>query len=326
MSAENYELPAINGDFTDKHIVSIDQFSRNDVEMLMSGSLEMLRMVDEQGTANILDDLVFANLFYEPSTRTFLSFEAAAKRLGAKTISTQGVEYSSIAKGETLVDTIQTVDMYADTIALRHNDEGAAKVAAGVSQSPIINGGDGVGEHPTQAFTDIFTILSEFGQIDDLRVTMVGDLANGRTVHSLALLLGKYSGVKLNYVSPPELKMPQELIDELGEVVVQEETTILEEAIEETDVLYMTRIQEERFENPEDYERHKQAYTLDSEMMKLLSPDARVLHPLPRKTEIHHEVDGDRRAVYFDQVENGMFVRMDLLAKVNGRSLGDEKA
>lgn len=320
------ELEPINGDFEGKHIVSMNQFERPDIEMVMEGAEEMAAMVDEQGRSNILDDLVVANLFYEPSTRTFLSFEAAAKRLGAATISSQGVEFSSISKGETLTDTIQTVDAYADTIALRHGEKGAAKVAAGVAVSPVINGGDGVGEHPTQALLDMFTIKREFGSISDLTVTMLGDLANGRTVHSLARSLSKYNGIKINLVSPRELRMPEDVRSEISGKVDQEETEHLENVLEETDVLYVTRIQKERFENSEDYEQHKQAYTVDAEAMKLLPRHARVLHPLPRVTEIHHEVDNDRRAVYFDQVANGMFVRMDLLAKVNGRSLEDEEA
>ncbi len=314
------ELEPISGDFTGKSIISIDQFMANDVEVVMTETKAMAEMVDSRGCYDLLKGKVVANLFYEASTRTFLSFEAAAKRLGAATISTQGVEFSSISKGESLQDTIRTVDQYADTVALRHSEKGAAAKAASVSNVPIINGGDGIGEHPTQALLDLYTINSKFNGMEDLTITMVGDLKHGRTVHSLARLLGKYK-TQINYVSPEQLSMPRNIVEELRDKVVQFETTDLGEVLNDTDVLYVTRIQKERFDYPEEYELHKEAYVVDAEIMEKLDPNSIVLHPLPRVGEIHPEIDKDPRAAYFQQVKNGMYVRMGLLALVNGKSI-----
>jgi aspartate carbamoyltransferase len=308
----------IGGDFEGKSIVSIGQFERSDVEMVLGEATEMADMVATEGCNELLGGLVVANLFYQPSTRTFLSFEAAAKRLGADTISTQGVEYSSISKGETLEDTIRTVERYAGTIALRHPDKGSAARAAQASRVPIINGGDGIGEHPTQALLDLYTIGKKLDTVDGLTVTMVGDLKHGRTVHSLARLLALHD-VRLNYVSPEQLAMPEEIVEELGDGASQTATTDLSEVIGDSDVLYVTRVQEEYFENPEDYARHKGEYIIDEGVMKRAQDDMIVMHPLPRVDEIHPGVDHDPRAVYFDQVEAGMYVRMALLALVNGR-------
>jgi aspartate carbamoyltransferase len=321
--AEAQVLSSIAGDFAHKDIISIDQFEREDVEQLMREADGMATMVQEQGRGDLLSDLVIANLFYEPSTRTFLSFEAAAKRLGAATIATQGVEYSSISKGETLEDTIRTVERYADTIAMRHPDQGAAAKAAVVSRIPIINGGDGVGEHPTQALLDLYTIKHKLGSVEDLTVTMVGDLKNGRTVHSLAKLLALY-GARLNYVSPSVLNMPEELTDELSlRGIKQYATENIEEVIGESEVIYMTRVQKERFkDDPEEYERIIQgSYVVDEAVMEQANPETILMHPLPRVDEIHPSVDSDPRAAYFDEVEAGMYVRMGLLALVNGRSI-----
>lgn len=331
--AEAAPAPApIAGDFRGKSIVSINQFERPDVERVMTEADGMMTMVGVEGRDDLLKDLVIANLFYEPSTRTFLSFEAAAKRLGAATIATQGVEYSSISKGETLEDTIRTVDRYADTIDMRHSKHGAAAIAASVARVPVINGGDGVGEHPTQALLDLYTIKHKLGTAEDLTVTMVGDLKNGRTVHSLARLLTMY-GVKLNYVSPLALAMPEEIVDELQTGGTEQYATQdLREVMGESDVVYMTRIQKERFK-PEkgpfkswrgrrQYNKVKNAYIVDASMMSEARDESMILmHPLPRVNEIHPEVDADPRAAYFDEVESGMYVRMALLALVNGRSI-----
>jgi aspartate carbamoyltransferase len=319
MAANGNPIP-LEGEFAGKSIVSIDQFSRADVETVLSEAATMAELVRLSGRSSLLHDKIVANLFYEPSTRTFLSFEAAAQRLGAGTIATQGVEYSSISKGETLEDTIRTVERYADIIALRHSEQGAATRAATVAHKPVINAGDGTGEHPTQALLDLFTIRDKLGHTDNLRVTMVGDLKHGRTVHSLARLLTMY-GVQLHYVSPPELAMPSPIVAQLRERGARQyETVNLGEVLDQTDVVYMTRIQKERFTAEADYQRYKGGYVLDRTSLGQLALGAIVMHPLPRVGEISPEVDADPRAVYFDEVENGMYVRMALLALVSGRA------
>ncbi len=320
MSETTSQIPApIAGNFNGKSIVCINQFEPADVRLLFGEAEAMADMVETESKSDLLGDLTVANLFYQPSTRTFLSFEAAAKRLGAATISTQGVEYSSISKGETLEDTIRTVERYADTIAMRHPEQGSADRAANASRIPIINGGDGIGEHPTQALLDLYTIEDTLGSAEGLTVTMLGDLKHGRTVHSLARLLAMHD-VRLNYVSPRQLAMPDEVTRELDGKVGQYATEDIHEVIVESDVLYVTRVQKEHFE-PEEYARHKGAYVVDEEIMKQAKGDMIVMHPLPRVDEIHPSVDHDPRAVYFDQVENGMYIRMGLLALINGRSI-----
>lgn len=314
-------LPKINGDFTGKDIVSMDQFDREDVDLIMSEAFAIAG-AEPRRTRGLLWDKVIASLFYEPSTRTFLSFEAAAKRLGASTISTQGVEYSSISKGESLEDTARTVERYSDLTILRQGKVGGAALAALATEKPIINAGDGVGEHPTQALLDYYTILREGNnEPESLTVTMLGDLKNGRTVHSLAKLLSKY-GTRLNFVSPDELRMPESLIKQLGddsEIGLQ--TSCLDEVLGESDVLYVTRVQKERFTNNDEYERLKNHFIITPEVMSRAKNDMILMHPLPRVGEITKEVDRDKRAVYFDQVENGMYLRMALLARVLGRTV-----
>jgi aspartate carbamoyltransferase len=315
------ESSPIAGDFRNKDIVSITQFARPDVEIVLREADAMAEVVQDQGRSDLLQDAIIANLFYEPSTRTFLSFEAAAMRLGASTISTQGVAFSSISKGETLVDTIRTVDRYADVIDMRHGDIGAAATAATVSRVPIINGGDGAGEHPTQALLDLYTIEHKLGRLENLTVTMVGDLKHGRTVHSLARLLALYP-TRLNYVAPDQLAMPAGIKHELEhQGIEQSETVDLHDVIEDTDVIYMTRIQKERFDSEEEYEALKDNYIVTADTMRNAHVDAILMHPLPRVNEIHPEVDGDPRAVYFDQVESGLYIRMALLALVLGRTV-----
>jgi len=324
MASTHEHIEPINGDFAGKSIVSIDQFSVDDAEQVMREADGMAQLVFEQGRGTLLQDVIVANLFYEPSTRTFLSFETAAKRLGAETIATQGVEYSSISKGESLRDTIRTVDRYADIIDMRHSDEGAAAIAGQVARVPVINGGDGAGEHPTQALLDLYTISRNLGTLEDLTVSMVGDLKNGRTVHSLARLLAKHR-VKLNYVSPRELAMPEGLREQLAdEGARQYETHDLHEVIGDSDVVYMTRIQKERFEIKAGgvlYEDVKDAYVVDAAILKRAKAEMMLMHPLPRLNEIHPGVDSDPRAFYFEQVESGMYIRMALLALVLGRSI-----
>jgi len=230
------------------------------------------------------------------------------------------VRYSSVAKGESLPDTVRTLDCYADVIVLRHPEVGASALAAKYARKPIINAGDGVGEHPTQALLDLFTIVEELGQVDGLTVTMLGDLKYGRTVHSLARLLSLYD-VRINYVSPEILRMPEEIIAELNEKnIPQAEYNELDPVLPETDVLYVTRVQKERFADLNEYEKVKDANVTTTETMKRAKDRMIVMHPLPRITEISMEVDDDPRAAYFRQMEYGLYVRMALLAMVLGKS------
>ncbi|MCC7119170.1 MAG: aspartate carbamoyltransferase [Anaerolineales bacterium] len=303
-----------------KDIVSVKQFSREDLEYVFGVAHEMRGMVERVGTFDLLKGKILANLFYEPSTRTSSSFTAAMERLGGSVIPISEVKYSSVTKGETLTDTVRTLECYADVIVLRHPETGSAAIAAQAMRKPLINAGDGAGEHPTQALLDAFTIREELKQLDSLTVTMLGDLKYGRTVHSLARLLSLFN-VKLNYVSPDILKMPKEVMDEVSEKgISQNEFSSLEAVLPETDVLYVTRVQKERFEDPADYEKVKGAYVIDPRMMQTAKPNMIVMHPLPRVNEISAEFDDDPRAAYFRQMEYGLYVRMALLAMVLGKA------
>jgi len=256
-----------------------------------------------------------ATLFYEPSTRTRLSFESAMGRLGGTILSTESAgEYSSAAKGETLEDTIRTIEGYADCIVLRHSQEGSARRAAKVSAVPIINAGDGPGQHPTQALLDVYTIKRELGRLSDFKIGMVGDLAHGRTVRSLAYVLSMYPGVRMTFVAPPVVRMKDDIKEFLTSVGVQwEEATDLREVAASVDVLYQTRIQRERFVDPAAYEQARGKYIINADLMKLVPQHGVVMHPLPRVDEITVDVDADPRAAYFRQARNGLFVRMALL-------------
>ncbi|MBV6395301.1 MAG: Aspartate carbamoyltransferase catalytic subunit [Anaerolineales bacterium] len=303
-----------------KDIVSVKQFKREDLEYVFGVAHEMRGMVERVGTFDLLKGKILANLFYEPSTRTSSSFTAAMERLGGSVIPINEVKYSSVTKGETLTDTVRTLECYADVIVLRHPETGSAAIAAKAMKKPLINAGDGTGEHPTQALLDAFTIREELKQFDGLTVTMLGDLKYGRTVHSLARLLSLFN-VKLNYVSPDILKMPQEVMDEVNEKgISQKEFSSLEKVLPETDVLYVTRVQKERFEDPADYEKVKSAYVIDPAIMQAAKQKMIVMHPLPRVTEISMDFDDDPRAAYFRQMEYGLYVRMALLAMVLGKA------
>jgi len=301
----------------------VNQFSRQDLEYIFGVAHEMQETVARVGTFDLLKGKILANLFYEPSTRTSSSFTAAMERLGGSVIPINEVRYSSVSKGESLPDTVRTLEAYADVIVLRHPEVGSAALAAKYTRKPIINAGDGIGEHPTQALLDLFTIQEELGRIDGLTVTMVGDLKYGRTVHSLARLLALYD-VRLNYVSPEKLRFPPEIIQEVNDkvpgIIPQKEYRRLEEVIGESDVVYMTRIQKERFDDLEEYEKLKNYFILTPELMKLAKEEMIVMHPLPRVGEISMEVDSDPRAAYFRQVEYGLYVRMALLAMVLGKA------
>jgi aspartate carbamoyltransferase catalytic subunit len=306
--------------FYGRDIVSVRQFTRDDLNYIFSVADEMRSLVRRVGATDLLKGHILANLFYEPSTRTFASFAAAMQRLGGSVIPIHGVQYSSVSKGESLPDTIRTLECYADVIVLRHPEVGASEVAARYASKPIISAGDGVGEHPTQGLLDLYTIYSELGAIDNLRVAMVGDLKHGRTVHSLARLLRMYT-TELTFVSPEILRLPAEIKQELldaGRTVL--ETDDVENVISGADIIYVTRVQRERFDDMREYEAVKDCYEITPELMSKAKHRMALMHPLPRVGEIHYDVDDDPRAAYFRQMENGMYIRMALLAAVLGKA------
>lgn len=307
--------------FFNQHIISVDQFTPLKVNYLFNLTRKMRQMVKTNGATEVLKRKILANLFYEPSTRTSSSFIAAMERLGGSVISINGVQYSSVAKGESLPDTIRTLACYSDIIVLRHPEIGSAKLAASVSPKPIINAGDGVGEHPTQALLDLFTIVDKFGSLKGKRVVMVGDLKHGRTVHSLAKLLAIFGGVEMVFVAPKTLSLPQGILSVLQQKGVKfKQSESLEGTISEADVLYVTRVQKERFQDEREYEKVKDYFVITPQVMKHAKNEMILMHPLPRVYEISPEVDQDPRAVYLTkQMENGMYIRMALLAAVLGR-------
>ena len=258
-----------------------------------------------------------ATLFFEPSTRTRLSFESAMLSLGGSVLGFSSASSSSTSKGESIADTIRTVGSYVDIISMRHPQEGAATIAANVSKVPIINAGDGSNRHPTQTLTDLMTIKSEKGKLSNFCIGMFGDLKYGRTVHSLVAALSRYENIKYMFISPKELKMPEEVLSILKEKNIEyQEVESLEENISKLDILYMTRVQQERFEDKLEYERLKDVYILNKEKLKNAKSDLTILHPLPRVNEISEDVDMDKRACYFKQVENGKYIRMALILKL----------
>lgn len=306
--------------FFGQDILSVKQFDRDHLETIFAVAHEMRGMVERVGTFDLLKGKVLTNLFYEPSTRTSSSFVAAIERLGGSVIQINNVTYSSVSKGESLPDTVRTLESYSDAIVLRHPEQGSAAEAAEAADKPVINAGDGPGEHPTQALLDAFTIVEEMGRLDGLTVTMLGDLKYGRTVHSLARLLTLYD-LRINYVSPRSLRMPEHLVTEVGDAGVrQTETEDLDSVLSDTDVLYVTRIQKERFANEADFDAVKDSYVITNKTLQAAKKDMIVMHPLPRVGEIAEEVDADPRAAYFRQMEYGMYVRMALLALVLGRA------
>ena len=306
--------------FYGRDIVSVRQFTDRDLAYIFDVAHEMREMVSRIGAFDLLKGKLLANLFYEPSTRTSASFTAAMERLGGSVIPINEVRYSSVSKGESLPDTVRSLEAYADVIVLRHPEEGATALAAQYTKKPIINAGDGVGEHPTQALLDLFTILEELGEVDGLTITLVGDLKYGRTVHSLARLLSRYT-VTLNYVSPDILQMPDKIVTEIeGTGTTQTIHSDLDDVIGDSDVVYVTRVQKERFENAADYDAVAGAYVISPETMKRAKDRMALMHPLPRVREISIDVDDDPRAAYFRQMEYGMYVRMALLALVLGKA------
>lgn len=258
-----------------------------------------------------------ATLFFEPSTRTRLSFESAMLSLGGNTLGFSSAQSSSTAKGESIADTIRTVSSYVDIIAMRHPQEGAATIAATSTKVPVINAGDGTNRHPTQTLTDLMTIKAEKGKLSDFCIGMCGDLKYGRTVHSLVAALSRYENIKYVFISPKELKMPEEVLNILKQKNIEyTEVESLEGNIPNLDILYMTRVQKERFKDEQQYERLKDVYILDKEKLKNAKKDLIILHPLPRVNEIAEEIDNDPRACYFKQVENGKYIRMALILKL----------
>ncbi len=306
--------------FYGRDIISVKQFNREQLEYIFGVAHEMYEMVARVGSFDLLKGKILANLFYEPSTRTSSSFTSAMDRLGGSVIPINNVSYSSVTKGESLPDTIRTLEAYSDVIVLRHPEVGSAALAAKYARKPVINAGDGTGEHPTQALLDLFTINEELGCVDGLTVTMMGDLRYGRTVHSLARLLTLFD-IKLNYVSPELLQMPSEILDEItASGTKQTSYHELDPVLPETDVLYVTRVQKERFDDPTQHESLKGSYVVTTETMEKAKDKMIVMHPLPRVWEIDMAVDDDPRAAYFRQMEYGLYIRMALLAMVLGKA------
>jgi aspartate carbamoyltransferase catalytic subunit len=318
---ETMPKPAFTGNgLTGQDIISVSQFDPEKLDYIFSRTREMREMVERVGAADLLKGHVLTCLFYEPSTRTSASFIAAMERLGGGVIPiTQGVQFSSVSKGETLADTVRTLEQYSDVIVLRHPDLGSAQVAADYASVPIINAGDGAGEHPTQALLDLFTIEEELGRIEGLKIALVGDLRYGRTVHSLVRLLMQYN-VSLRFVSPEILRLPLTIMNEVIDAGINvRETHDVADVIANADVLYVTRVQKERFTDLAQYEEVKDHYEITPEIMAKAKQKMIVMHPLPRVGEIHYAVDHDPRAAYFRQVRNGMYIRMALLAAVLGK-------
>ena len=296
-----------------RHIMSPLDFSVEELDQLLNLANDI--EANPKKYAHACEGKKLATLFYEPSTRTRLSFEAAMMNLGGNVLGFSSADSSSATKGETVADTIRMVACYADICAMRHPKEGAPLVASLHSPIPVINAGDGGHQHPTQTLTDLLTIRSLKGRLDNLTIGLCGDLKFGRTVHSLINALSRYEGIRFILISPPELKVPDYIKESVLDAknIEYRETTSLDDAMEELDILYMTRVQKERFFNEEDYIRMKDCYILDKDKMKLAKPDMYVLHPLPRVNEISVEVDDDPRAAYFRQAQNGVYVRMALI-------------
>lgn len=309
----------VAGGFRLHHVIEAQDFNRGMLEQLFRLAREMER-VNAGGGNRSLSGKIMASLFYEESTRTRFSFESAMHKLGGAVISTENAkQFSSVSKGETLEDTIRILNGYADLIVLRHYESGSSRRASEVSKVPVINAGDGAGQHPTQAFLDLYTIEKELGGIDNISIAVVGDLANGRTVRSLCYLLTKYRGVRVYMVAPEVVRMREDITEYLArhDVAFSEESD-LQEVAATVDVLYQTRIQKERFSDPAEYDRARGVYVVDRAVLARMKPAAIVMHPLPRVDEIDPAVDGDPRAAYFRQAQNGVYIRMALLAACLG--------
>ncbi len=336
--AHLYKPPMIDGDFTDKHIITVEQFRHADLQSVMDAAFALRERVTARDpeVVKLCSGRLMASMFFEASTRTDMSFQAAMRRLGGSVIAaSNGVRFSSVYKGENLADTVRAAGCYADVMVLRHPSVGSSYEAAYYldrlrerirTPVAVISGGDGIGEHPTQGLLDLFTIIDHKQGVDNLTITLVGDLLYGRTVHSLAKLLALYEakGTRLCLVSPPSLRMPDVIVDFLKQHNIEVyETGDLYDVLSETDVIYWTRIQEERFVRRADYDAIRDNFIMTPAVLNQALRDVILMHPLPRKHEMgspadHDMLDANPRAVYFQEMENGMFVRMALLAKVLG--------
>ena len=301
--------------FKGRDIISMREFDREEIDYVLDTATDMIA-IEEKGS-DLLKGKVMAALFFEPSTRTRLSFESAMQRLGGSVIGFATPAGSSVEKGESLADTIRTVSQYSDVIAMRHPDEESSRLAAKVASVPVINGGSGPWEHPTQALLDLHTIKTAKGAIDGLTIALAGDLLYGRTTHSLAVALRNYD-VKVYFVSPDVLRMRQDVIDDVKGKLDYTETGDLKRILPELDILYATRIQKERFTDPADYDKVKDSYLIDKAYLARSKKDMRLMHPLPRVNEISTDVDGTPHALHFDQMKHGIYARMALLALVLG--------
>ncbi len=298
-----------------RSLVSINDYNREEVLQI----LELAAGFEAEPRRSILNGYVIASLFFEPSTRTRLSFESAINQLGGRVIGFSDSANSSVSKGESLRDTIQTVSLYSDLIVMRHPLEGAARFASEISPVPIINAGDGANQHPTQCLLDLYSIKKTQGELDNLDIAFVGDLKFGRTVHSLVIALSMFKNITFHLVSPVELKLPsavKQYIKNAGYPYFQ--YTDISEVMDKVDILYMTRIQKERFSDPLDYERVKNSYVLENDMLAGSRENLKIMHPLPRVNEISENVDANEKAYYFQQAQNGVFVREALLASILG--------
>jgi aspartate carbamoyltransferase catalytic subunit len=305
-----------------RSLVSIDDFSREEI----IGILDLAEEFEKQPVRTLLDGKVVATLFYEPSTRTRLSFESAINRLGGKIVGFSDSSSSSVAKGETLHDTIKMVSAYSDLIVMRHPLEGSARFASEISSVPIINAGDGANQHPSQTMLDLYSIRKTQGTLDNLNIFMVGDLKYGRTVHSLMMAMSRWNAT-FNFISPEELKMPDEYklyLDNIG--LKYYEHIDFTDIISKADIIYMTRVQKERFSDPMEYEKVKNVYVLRNSMLKNTKPNMKILHPLPRVNEIHTDVDSNPKAYYFEQALNGVFTRQAILWSLLGIKPGGQKS
>ncbi len=302
-------------DFEGRDIISINDFTKEEILYV----LKIAKNLEEKPMPNLLNDKILAALFFEPSTRTRLSFESSMYRLGGKVLGFSDVGISSISKGETLADTAKIINNYCDVIAIRHPVAGSAKVFADNSQVPVINAGDGANQHPTQTLLDLYTIQKAKGKLENLTIGFLGDLKYGRTVHSLVTALMKFNA-KFYFISPKSLSMPQDQIKELGEAGIKfTETDDFYGSLKDLDILYDTRIQKERFLDPLEYEKLKGSYVVDKRIIKFTKKDLKILHPLPRVDELSPELDNTPYALYFQQAKNGIPVREALLALVLGK-------
>lgn len=297
-----------------RSLVSIDDFSTDEISRILDLAVEF----EKKPSQNLLQDKVIASLFFEPSTRTRLSFESAISRLGGKIVGFTDASSSSVSKGETLNDTIRTVSNYSDLIVMRHPIEGSARYASEVAGIPVVNAGDGANQHPTQTLLDLYSIRKTQGTLDNLNIFLVGDLKYGRTVHSLMMAMSRWN-TTFNFVSPKELSMPNEYklyLDNLG--LKYYEHADFTDIISKADIIYMTRVQKERFTDPMEYEKVKNVYVLRNSMLSNTRDNMRVLHPLPRVNEIHPDVDSNKKAYYFEQALNGVFTRQAIICSLLG--------